>query len=110
MKLYHVTMMDRVEGINANGVDPKFAQGKTGASWWVEADWLLWAIVHISARHHVPTDALAIYQYEFPGTRADLPLGGFRRWRTGRWMCFKTISQLTAQSVDQYMVTHEQKQ
>lgn len=103
ISLFHVTMFDRVESIAEKGISPAFAQGKVDACWWVERIRLDWAIMHTSSRHKTPTDNLCIFQYDFPESIKELPMGGFRRFRNGIWMCFRVIVECEAKSVAQYL-------
>jgi len=59
--LFHVTPAANYDGIHTHGVNPACSQGRLKSSWWVEENRLLWAIAHVSARHHVPVDEIDIW-------------------------------------------------
>lgn len=104
--LYHVTTMDRIDSIEEFGLDPKFAQGKTKASWFVEASRLDWAIMHVSARHRCATDYLVIFCLDMNIDIGQLQTMSFRRYQNGVWMRFTITNDLTKQSVSEYLMTY----
>lgn len=65
MIYYHVSPTANQESIRVGGVDPEKSKGRLKVSWWVAECKLLWAITHVSARHHVPTDEIDIWAFTF---------------------------------------------
>ena len=59
--LYHVTPSRNLQAIAAEGIDPGMGRGRLIGCYWVTEAQLLWAIFHVSARHHVACDALVVY-------------------------------------------------
>lgn len=64
MKLYHVSPSENNAAISDSGVDPMKSQGKQKVSWLVTDDMLMWAIAHVSARHHVNTNLISVWVVE----------------------------------------------
>ena len=107
MILYHITTLDRTEGIVENGIRPDMAVGRAKVSWWVEEDWIEWAIIHVSGRHHVPTDYLVIFTLEMNVDIGDLSTMGFRRFQRGRWMRMLVTVDCEWMAVEKYMLQSE---
>ena len=62
--LFHVTPESNLASIRVNGVDPKYSSGVFKRSLFVQKSKLEWSIIHVSARHHLPTDKLYIFTFD----------------------------------------------
>lgn len=58
--LYHVTLAEHENSIDAEGIGPQYATGKLKVSWYVRKSEILWAIVHTSIRHNTPAREIVV--------------------------------------------------
>lgn len=59
--LYHVSLRENEASILAKGVLATRSRGKRTGSYWVAEENIVWAIVHVSARHAVSVNEILIY-------------------------------------------------
>lgn len=59
--LYHVSLRENEPSILKLGVLATKSRGKRIGSYWVTEDRLIWAILHVSARHAVSVNEILIY-------------------------------------------------
>lgn len=62
--LYHVSLRENEASILSKGVLAMHSRGKRTGSYWVNEDMIIWAIVHVSARHAVSVNEILIYTAE----------------------------------------------
>jgi hypothetical protein len=76
MIIYHVTPTANLQSILEQGVSPKFSRGKLPACWYVSTpQTTLWAIAHVSARHHVDANMISVFVIE-----TDFSALKYTRW------------------------------
>jgi hypothetical protein len=61
VSLYHVSLRENEESILRLGVLATKSRGKRTGSYWVNEDMLVWAILHVSARHSVSVNEILIF-------------------------------------------------
>jgi len=59
--LYHVSLRENEASILSKGVLALKSKGRRSGSYWVTEDRLLWAILHVSARHSVSVNEILVY-------------------------------------------------
>jgi len=59
--LYHVSLRENETSILSKGVLATKSKGRRTGSYWVTEDNLIWAIVHVSARHSVSVNEILIF-------------------------------------------------
>jgi hypothetical protein len=60
--LYHVSPSRNRESILMHGIEPSlFSQGKRKTAWYVDADRVMWAIIHVCRRHGVTLDEVDVW-------------------------------------------------
>jgi len=59
--LYHVSLREYEPSILAKGVLAVKSKGRRTGSYWVGEEMILWAILHVSARHSVSVNEILIF-------------------------------------------------
>jgi len=75
MRLFHITTVSRKHSILATGIDPSYSQGKRRECWYVTADRLHWAILHVMARKQVQLGDVCVLDVIIPDDELT------KRWR-----------------------------
>ena len=91
---FHVTPVENATSILLHGLDPrvKYPARKDTKTWFVRESWVAWAIAHVSARHKVSADKLAVFRHEITAytqptfNRQGNPSGLYYTWMTGLCM------------------------
>jgi len=61
MTLYHVSLRENEASILSKGVLAVKSKGHRTGSYWVHEDMLIWAVLHVSARHSVSVNEILIF-------------------------------------------------
>lgn len=65
MIIYHVTPTNNLSSILERGISPEFSKGRFPACWYVSTEQTkLWAIAHVSARHHVDANSISVFEVD----------------------------------------------
>ena len=87
MLLYHATPRKNLFSISQNGLDPKFAKGKSPVIWLHTHSRRHWAILHTMHRHQCSIDEVVIITVKIPKSR-------LRRRRRGLWITMERLTTL----------------
>lgn len=75
--LYHVSARENEQSILKLGVLASKSRGKRTGSYWVTEERIIWAVVHVSARHALNVNEILIFA-------AMVDFGGMEVQRTAR--------------------------
>ena len=85
MILYHATPKANLDSIRKHGINPDYSQGKEKVIWYHTKSRRHWSILHVSKRHRIPLDDIAIITVQ-------IPRGRLQRRRFGLWTTTETIT------------------